>query len=221
MIIFALIVTGLLAYLGFIPVLSGFLGTDQPRDLGVVHTQQDVVTATQKLGQEFVSTPESSLATTLKTAQGNPVNTALTQQEVSAHITKLHPVSNVQIKFEGSNFEMSGKIDKQRIPNFVRALGITGVSDAEILSIVDEYIPVNPVFYIAGTGNVSNGQVAVDLSKAELGRLPIPSGQAGMLLQEYVELVDQQVPGFSPTNVTLSNGMLNYTGLATQQVPVY
>jgi hypothetical protein len=107
-VLLGLIVVGLLVlgYFGFVPGLSGLMGSDKPRDLGVTYTAADLTSAQLKLGQELVE-PQADPFVQFKRASGHAVETTLTQEEYSAHVAKIHPVSDVQIKLDGNNFEIS------------------------------------------------------------------------------------------------------------------
>lgn len=220
--ILILVVVGVLAlgYVGLMPGVSAIFGANQPRDLGVEPTAADLVSAQEKLGQ-VITDPQVDPAAQLKTATGNPVDTILTQEEYTAHAEQIHPVSDLQIKLEGSSFEISGRLDKARIPQFARTWGLTDASDREILDVVDKYAPVDPIFYIAGTGGAENNQLEIDLTRAELGRLSVSTEQAREALESYTEALFQQVPGFSVDNSYIENGQLIFQGTVVEEVPRY
>lgn len=218
--ILILLIVLLLGYLGFIPGLSAVMGSNRPRDLGVRYTSADLASAQAKLGQRIVA-PEADPFKQYSSMPGNPVNTTLTQEEYSAHVERIHPVKDIQIKLDGERFQMSGRVDKARIPQFVRTWGLTDASDKQILDAINEYLPSNPIFYIAGTGGAQNNQLNINLTKAEFGRLPIPTDQAQQLVEAYTETLFKQVPGFSVTDSSIENGRLVFTGSAVKEIPQY
>ncbi len=209
-----------LGYLGFIPGLSSLLGSDRPRDLGVHHTEKDLQSAQVKLKQTFTD-PTGDPFQQYKSAPGHKVDTTLTQEEYAAHIERIHPVSDVQVKLSGNSFEISGRVDKARIPQFVRTWGLTGTSDKEVLDTINKYYPGDPIFYIAGTGGAKNNTLDMNLTKAELGRLPVSTDQAKEALKIYTETLFKQVPGFSVEDSTIENGQLKFKGSAVSAVPKY
>ena len=214
-----LLVLGL-GYMGVIPGLSSLLGSDKPRNLGIKYSKLDLDNAQHKLKQATVQVSSDS-SEDFNLPNGVPVETTLTSEEYSAHVEILHPLSDVQIKFEGSNFEASGRIDKKRIPQYVRTWGLTNASDAEIINVVDKYLPGNPVFYLAGTGSVTNDDMTVNFTKAELGRIPVPTDQAGQVFELISETLFQQIKAFTAENVTIENGQLHFKGVSLEKIPVY
>lgn len=221
LLVIIILVVGLVGYAGFVPGVSDIIGTNKPRDLKIEITEADGDSAQAKLGQSFAD-PSDDPHQQLVDAGGTPVNTRLTQEEFSAHIEKLHPVSDVQIKFDGDTFEISGRIDKDRIPAFARTIGVDdGKSNQEILNIVEQYIPVSPVFYAKGTGVLENNVADVSFEKAELGRVPVPSNEASSALEEYISVVLNYVPGFSADYIAVEDGELIFQGSAARVVPRY
>ncbi|MBI4226449.1 hypothetical protein HY612_05045 [Candidatus Roizmanbacteria bacterium] len=218
--IFIILVVLILGYLGLVPGVSAIIGSNKPRDLGVRHSQADLNKAQSKLGQVIVET-KGDPNKQFRSAQGNPVDIMLTQEEYSAHAQQIHPVSDLQIKLQGSSFEISGRIDKSRIPQFVRTWGITNASDTEILNVVNKYLPVSPTFYIAGTGGAKNNDLNINLSKAELGRLPVPVEKAKEVIELYTETLFKAVPGFSVEDSSIQNGQLLFKGSAVKELPKY
>ena len=216
-----LIIVLALGYAGFVPGVSNVFGSNNPRNLGVEISEEDETVAQNKLGQSIVD-PSDDPNQQLIDAGGTPVDARLTQEEFAAHITKLHPISDVQIKLEGNTFEISGRIDKDRIPAFARTIGVDdGKSNQEILDIVNRYIPVSPVFYAKGTGSITSDVPTVEFDKAELGRVPVPSDEASEALEEYISIILNHVPGFSADSITVEDGELVFKGSAAREVPRY
>lgn len=209
-----------LGYLGFIPGVSALMGTNKPRNLGIRHTEKDLSSAQTKLGQTIVE-PQANPYQQYKFAQGHPVDIALTQEEYSAHVERIHPVADMQIKFTGSSFEMSGRVVRSRIPQFIRTWGVADVSDAEVLNVVSKYFPTDPIFYLAGSGSAKSNVLTLNLTKAELGRLPIPTDRAKELIELYTETLFSQVPGFSVEESTIQDGQLHFKGSAVKELPKY
>lgn len=218
--IIILLIIGVLGYFGFIPGVSSLFGSDKPRDLGVRYTKEDLAKVQTKLGQAVV-TPASDPYEQMKSAKGHPVDTLLTQEEYSAHVERVHPVSNVQIKLTGDSFQMSGRIDKARIPQFLRTWGLKGVSDKDILDAVNKYLPVDPIFYLSGSGSVKDNKMTFNIKNAELGRLPVPPDQAKVILEGYSEMFFNQIPGFSVSESNVVNGQLHFKGSVVEEIPQY
>lgn len=208
-------------YAGFVPGVSDVFGTNKPRDLKTEVTAEHFTSAQQKLGQEIVD-PEDDPNAQLIASGGTLVNATLTQEEFAAHISQLHPISDVQVKIEGDTFEISGRIDRERIPQFARTLGVDdGRSTSEILDIVDQYLPVSPVFYAKGNGAIENNVPGISFEKAELGRVPVPNGEAADALEQYLDLVLTNAPGFVADYIAIEDGELTFQGSASRLVPRY
>lgn len=219
-IIIVVLIIGVLGYTGFVPIVSDIMGTNNPRNLGVEIMAEHGDRAQEKLSQSIVD-PGDDPHQQLMDAGGVPVNATLTQEEFAAHLMKLHPVSEVQIKIEGNEFEISGRIDRERIPAFARTLGVDdGKSTSEILDIVDQYLLVSPVFYAKGSGSIENDVPRVDFSKTELGRVPVPTGEAAEALEQYLDLVLSNSP-FSAEYIAVEDGELTFQGSASREVPRY
>jgi hypothetical protein len=219
--IIILILVLILGYFGFIPGISTLFGSNSPRDLGVTHTEADLTSVQDKLSQSFVISTKNPFEQ-LKSSDGTEVDTLISQEEYSAHLEQVHPIDDVQVLFEGDRFQMSGRIVRDRIPGFIKTLGIgDDVSTEEILEVIDTYLPSDPVFYISGTGSATNNRVNTDISKAEIGRLPVDETLAGDTLKNYIELILQQAPAFSADSITIEDGELHFIGTATKEIPRY
>lgn len=209
-------------YLGFVPGLSNLMGTNKPRDLGVSYSSADLVKAQEKLQQKIIEISGSSTIDLTRAENKTPVTTILTNEEYNAHIEAIHPVKDFQIKMSGDTFELSGKIDKARMPQFLRAWGLTSdVSEGEIIQAINQYLPGEPVFYLSGSGSTTNDDAKISISKAELGRLPIPNETAAQVLEAYTELLIAQAPAFSVKSATIENGELRFDGTTTPEIPKY
>ena len=218
--IVALVGVWVLGYFGFIPGISALFGSDQPKDLGVVVTEADLVSAQEKLGQSFVET-SGDPNEQLNASPSHPVSAVLTNTEWAAHMERVHPVDDLQIRISGNTVEASGRIVRDRIPGMIRTLGYGDISDTEILDTIDRYLPNDPVFYLSGTGSVQNDDVTVALTEVELGRFSLPQEDVSEGLAAYFEAMIEAAPGFSVSSVTLSDAGLSFSGIATNEVPQY
>lgn len=215
------VVVLVIGYLGFVPGLSTVMGTDKPRNLGVTYTAADLASAQGKLEQKIIE-PQDDPYVQMKAAQRKPVKTSLSNAEYSAHIEAVHPVKDFQIKMDGSNFEMSGKFDKVRIPQFLKTWGLTqDASEAEILDIVNQYLPGDPVFYVKGSGGTADDKTEITLTKAELGRLPVSAQMAEQFLEAYTDILIERAPAFSVKSAKIENGQLQFDGTTTSEIPKY
>lgn len=213
----------ILGYLGFIPVVSGWFGSDKPQDLGAAWSEIDRASANEKYGQEFVDIESGQNPNTiLRASRANSIDAVFTGKEIAAHVEETHPVKDVQVVFHADgSFEASGRIDKSRIVNFLRATGVERVDEAGVLATIDRYLPGNPVFYMKGRGSVTNDQAKLDLDQAKIGRLPLSTSAFAEGLVAYAETIMANVPHFDPESVSITDGQLRYLGTAPAIVPVY
>lgn len=117
---------------------------------------------------------------------------------------------------------MSGRIDKTRIPQFIRTWGLSDdVNDQDVLNIIDKYLPSDPIFYLSGSGDAQDNKLNVNITKAEIGRLPVSTDSAENAVKAYTEMLFSQVEGYSVTSSSIENGKLNFIGSAVKEIPEY
>lgn len=221
--IVALIGVWVLGYFGLIPGISAIFGSDQPRDLGAPHTEADLMSGQAKLGQAFVE-PSAGMDPyeQLRASAASPVDAQLTNTEYAAHIEQVHPIDDVQVVFAGSEIEVSGRITRSRIPGFLRTMGLTDDSnEAEVLSAIDRYMPVDPVFYFRGGAVAENDDMEITLTEAEFARFPVAPEEASEVLEFYLETIIAQTPSLQADRVTIESGQMHFRGTATAEVPRY
>lgn len=216
------LIVGVLGYAGLIPGVSAVFGANKPRDLGVPHTAQDLVSGQAKLQQTFVRPTEALTIKTILNAGSSAVNTTLTAAEWAAHLEAIHPVKDLQVKFlSDGTFEASGRVDKARIFDAVKLLGYTNVSQAKTLETVKKYLPGDAVFYMKGRGEMVDDKATVALDRYELGRLPVGQGAFSKMLASYANLMADNVPGLSIKVLEVKDGNLHIEGKAPKQLPQF
>ena len=220
LLIVVLIGVWVLGYFGLVPGISAIFGSDQPRDLGVESGPEDFASVQAKLGQEIVE-PGADPRAQLEAALANPVNTSITQEEYSEHVMQVHPVSDVQVRFDGDTFAVSGKIDKSRIPGFIETLGFTDVDSSEVLDAVNTYLPGDAIFYMTGTALAENDAVTLSLTNAEIGRFGIDPAEAEPYVAGYLEMVADAIPAFNMESITIRDGEMHFSGTAPAELPRY
>lgn len=220
-VVFILIV-GILGYAGIIPGVAAIFGANKPRDLGALHTAQDLVSGQAKLQQTFVKPSGTLTVKTILNTGASTINANLTEQEWAAHVEAMHPVKNLQVKFHtDGTFEASGRVDKSRIFDTVKLLGYANISETEVLNNVEKYFPGDAVFYMKGAGEMVNDKAAVTLERFELGRLPIGKGTISGTMESYAKLMADTIPGLAVKMMEVRNGQLHFEGTAPKQVPQF
>lgn len=214
-----LVVLGL-GYLGFVPGVSSLFGSNKPRDLNAAYTEADLQTAQGKLQQTLVEPSVAMPADIIRNAGTSQVTAQLAGKEWAAHIDAMHPVRNVQVVFHNDGtFEATGQIEKDRIVPFARMLGFTEVTESDIMSYVDKYLPGNPVFYLKGSGEITNNESSMSLKSVEVGRLPVDPDWAGSLLEQYADALLDTVPGLDVSDMRVVNGQLQFEGTVPKSYP--
>lgn len=205
----------LLGYMGFIPIVSGFFGSNQPRELGVEYTNDDLNSANEKTGVQLISlsedTPDSQ---SLQYFGVTKIKASFSDKELTALIAngkwKFHPVTNTQLKINPDDtVEVAGILRLDRIHGFAAAYGITESEvDAAFKKI--RFITNNPAFYAKGRLTVENNVFKIDLVELWLGRLKVPLSW----FSDYMDKIDsfisdrlKFIPGIGVRSAKFENGL--------------
>ncbi|MBI2984219.1 MAG: hypothetical protein HYY50_01165 [Candidatus Kerfeldbacteria bacterium] len=218
-----LVVALVLGYYGFLPGVSKLFGSDRPRDLGVSVTAADLQSANSKLGQSQVALARGQDPHTIwQAADEVSVDANLTPAEYAAHFMTIHPVKDLQLLFhDDGSFEASGRIDRGRIRGLLRAAGVDEVDQLGVLSVFDRYLLGNPIFYLRGTGEITDGQASLTLEKTELGRLSLSPGPFAAGLVTYAEGLIKNIPHLTIARMAVENGRLHVQGTIPAVIPTY
>ncbi len=174
-----IIIVVVLAYLGFIPVLSEMMGSTKPRDLGVHPVPADLASAQAKLKGVRLEYPLTAAAQKHATAPSGSVdlNIALSGEEITALLQsgkyRTWPFRGVQVRINlDGSAEASGMLILSKVGAYAQ---VAGADAGMVLDALNSWkITQDVPFYVAGKGSVTNGKVALDVQKAELGRLGAP-----------------------------------------------
>jgi hypothetical protein len=218
-IVLAILVLG---YLGFVPVVSAMFGSDQPVDLSQAPSDADRVRANQKFQQTIVEPSGTSGLSILQSAKIETIDTTVTGPEAAAHIMERHPFSQLQIRInDDGSFESSGKIDRNRISQYLELFELTSYEGVDILKTVNRFLPGSPTFYVKGQGSVINNEATLDLSEARLGRVPLAPQQFADGIEAYVETMLERIPGLDLDALTIVDGQIQYDGTVPNTIPKY
>ncbi|MBT3285682.1 hypothetical protein HN807_00105 [Candidatus Bathyarchaeota archaeon] len=194
-----LIIVLVLGYLGFVPILSGLMGANSPRDLGISYTQEDIDSANGKLGVTYVALPPSTPDANSVIMEGfHPINVVLGDNELTAlfndHADNWgnYPMSDIQVRFnpEG-DIELSGVIETGHLKGFADSKGYDEETRREVRPYLN-FVMTKPAVYLKGDLDVINGVVTADLQQVQIGRLSISSGQLD-LIEDALEYYTQHV----------------------------
>lgn len=231
--IILLIISGILylGYLGFIPSIAKFFGSDKPRDLGITWTEQDYTKAIEESRVKIVveSGEVKNPTASIVSFGFHTVKRSYSDKELSALIThnqnnwKYFPVSDVQVKISDGFGQVSGILHLSRLQGYAAATGV----DADSIQIVmDKFklLPESIPFYVSGELSVTDKIVTFNVTKAELGRMKVPTEYFTQYAGEINNFFTQQINaflGFSIKKLTLTDGQLNFDGTLADTIKTY
>jgi hypothetical protein len=219
LIILILLVVVVLGYLGFVPVVSELMGSTKPKDLGVTYSSADLDRYVEKAGIKFEPLDAAlGVKESLRFEGKKDLDVSFTSEEITAMVNsdkwKYYPVSDVQIKINSDGTaEASGVLRKDRLMGYLEAQRIPTDQVNAIMDYIKD-IPLNPIFYIKGTGKVVDNKVDMEIQKAEIGRLSIPQQfiDDESPVEGFVESRISFVPNFYIEKFDFDNGKMNFKG---------
>jgi len=166
-----------LGYMGYIPQVANFLGTNKPRNLGIRFTEKDRSDAHAKSGVQYGILPAStSDEQSIQRFGKHNVDTSWTSSQASALMNnrpwKFWPYQNVQVKFNADgSAEVSGGLNKAVVPSYAAAIGIPKVA----VEFAMKLLPPTPVFYLKMKASFKDNKVDVfEPQVFQLNRIPLP-----------------------------------------------
>ena len=218
-----------LGYLGFVPVVSGFFGSDKPRDLGIVVTQENFDQYLTKSATKITPLDTEVEGKSVVFAGSEPLRTSFSQEEVSGRLNfskwAYMPIDQVQVKFlpDGS-VEVAGRLRMDRLDGFINQVGGSQYSKADVEKGLNflGVVMTNPIVYGKGTGSVTNNQVTAQIDYLEVGRLPIPLEKidANGTFMSIANHIINIVPGLDVEQADFMGGTLNFEGTAPSEMKV-
>jgi hypothetical protein len=201
-------------YFGLVPGVSTLFGADKPRDLGIVTSDTISNEAMSKVASVRDGNPASAEKITYQGS--HPVNISLSSEEISSLYAKgtwkYNPIAgNFQVKIHSDGtVEASGMLDRARLDGY---LASKGFSDLQSYTKTLAVLPAKVPFYVEGSLTVSNNKVAMNVTSAQVGRLPLPTDAASTQAAESViERGIAKIPGFSVTSLDFKDGKMNFNG---------
>ncbi len=189
-IVIALAVVGVAAYMGFVPLLSGVIGANKPKDLNVPYTQKDYESVVGKAQVQITQPEYICVGCEVETSGRQPVDATFTEAEVTALLNaqnqKYGELKNIQVKFNADGtVELTGLISRNAgVPIYLKAIPKVapgGKLDLTVESVEIARMPVPASMLSQYTGGVDVSDGMHEISDAMLK-------QAGIL-----ELTDLKV----------------------------
>lgn len=183
-----------------IPVVSSVMGADKPKNLGIKTSEEALASIKEKIPMKitgdyvnFESTDPSQLFT-----GSIPVDTSTTSEEITSWLQRFQgsdPIfSNTQVKkFEGG---------------------------LEISTMLNKYLKT-PVYVKVMVSRTSNKSISLDITKASLGRIPVPEKylkEASDWFEEKISHIMAAIPGFSMEKYEIHEDYSVFKGTFPAQV---
>ncbi len=201
-------------YFGLIPGVSTLFGSDKPRDLGVTTSSELYNTANSKIA--VTRSGDATTASKLSYEGSHAVDISMTSEEISSLVEKgqwkYNPVSDsfkVKVNTNGT-VEVAGLLNRTKLDGYLSATGYTeALKYTKTLNFLPEKVP----FYLNGTASVTNNKVTMNLSSAQIGRVPLPTDSVSVgAVKSFVERRISSVPGLNVASFDFSNGKINFKG---------
>jgi hypothetical protein len=219
-IIVILLLVGVGGYLGIIPGVSKIFGSDKPRDLGKMYSEENYVSGIQKSGSTRGVLSTSSLKNATIMYEGShKVDTSFSDEELTSFAYNRpwvnYPFKNVQIRINADNTaEASGIV---RMPIITTWLNAIGVSDDQLQKVMNDFrVPMADVpFYIKGVASDTNNQVTGDIAQLEVGRVPVPKSIINTYQPALADFVTDglsRLPGLNVEKAAFENGKFTFKG---------
>ncbi len=201
-------------YFGLVPGVSSIFGADRPRNLGIKTTEALYNSTNEKIS--LLRTGNAALADKPIYSGSRSVDTVFTSEEVSSLFSqgkwKYNPIADgFQMKIsENGAVEVSGMLDQTRLNGYLTATGFVGAN-----TYLDKFnfLPKKVPFYLNGSAVVENNRLNLNLSSAELGRVPLPTDPGAIKAVEgFVNARITAIPGMNIKSLDFKNGKLNLKG---------
>ncbi len=162
-------------FLGNIPVVSKMLGTNKAVQLGVKLSSDGAYQGLKDLKMPVTAQELDAIAKNPQSYKS--VKTTLTQEEVSSLLALGNipdfPLKLTQVKFNpDGTIESSGVLDTVELKVFLKKNGVAN----DVIDQIGNYVKVEAKvnYYAKGTCKIENNRVTMDISSAQIGKIPIP-----------------------------------------------
>lgn len=228
-IVLVLLAVLVLGYLGFVPGLSALMGTNKPIGLGAVISTESLNSADSKVNVTRQAMAGQAPAGKNIVYEGSHIaNVSLSSDEFSSLLQAggwefSGAVSDIQIKLDNSGkVEASALVDIGKLENYLNNTGLVNTKDFKTYTDKIKVFETTAPVYMAGTGEVVNNKVKLNLESVKIGRLPIPmtSESSGYLIG-LLERRINNIPGFRVDSAKVVAGQLDFKGSLPDKVKVW
>ncbi|MEM0359752.1 MAG: hypothetical protein QXK06_00260 [Candidatus Diapherotrites archaeon] len=200
-VLLGILAIAVLAFLGFLPVVSDLIGTAKPKDLGVRYSEADYQSGLAKMKGHSVKNAEYLCITCDYVSKGSiPAEGTFTQEEFTAQMNKMNskkgPLKDIQVKFNADgSMEASGRITDPRLTTTV---------------------------YIKGRiASYSQKSVRLSLEKIEASQVALSGEQAEQvqgIVNGAISDFFNKNPGLSIESLSIGNGSIHFKGTFPQEI---
>ena len=196
------------------PDLTGMLGLNKARDLGVKYTYADLQAGREVTKVEFEDLPETSDAS-IQFSGEKDISGEFSSEMITAMINgasyKYYPLTNTQVKISpDGTIETSGNIDIAKLVKWATDLN----ADPEVTGKIDQYIggiAANPSFYLKGTMSVANNNIDLNVQDAQISVVKVDKATIDQYQGQVADFVEERianVPGMDVRSADFSSGKL-------------
>lgn len=196
------------------PDLTGMLGLNKARDLGVRYTYADLRAGREITQVEFEDLPEDN-SSSIEFSGEKDISGEFSSETITAMIAgasyKYYPLTNTQVKiYPGGLIETSGNIDIAKVVKWATDLN----ADPEVTGQIDKYIggiAPNPSFYLKGTMSVANNNIDLNVQEAQISVVKVDKAMIDQYQGQVADFVEERmanVPGMEVRSADFSSGKL-------------
>lgn len=189
-----------------------------PKDLGVTYTQADLQKGREITNIQFQDLPANNTAS-IEFSGSKDISGTYTSEMITAMIDNAtyinYPLTNTQVKINpDGTIETAGNIDINKLINWAIDLNADTATTSEIENYTSTIIS-NPSFYLKGTMSVTNNQINLNISQAQISILPINQQTINEYQGQVADFVEERianVPGMNIRSADFSTGKLILDG---------
>ncbi len=196
------------------PDVTGLLGLNKARDLGVKYSYADLQAGREITQVGFEDLPDTSKAS-IEFSGEKDISGEFSSEMITAMINgatyKYYPLTNTQVKiYPGGLIETSGNIDIAKLTKWAADLN----ADPQVIGQIDKYIggiAANPSFYLKGTMSVTNNNIDLNVSEAQISVVKVDKQTIDQYQGQVADFVEERianVPGMEIKSADFSSGKL-------------
>lgn len=219
------LIVGISTFVGY-KVATTVGGMAKPKDLGLRATRQQANAAQQKTQVAVNTLPaDAPVAGSIRFEGSHPMTYELTSSELTAlalsHARyKYFPFRDIQIRINKDNsLEISCVADTMKAFSYATAIGFNA---GDLEKAMTEYkIPRTAIpVYVKGSGSVTNGKVALNLTGGEVAGIPIPMGLVNDKKIEIIGILEtgiRNTKGLVAKSIEFRDGKVHFDGMVPEK----